>query len=295
MRIAFLGLGTMGAPMATNLVRAGHDLVVWNRTASRTAPLCALGARNAASPREAVLDRELVITMLADEHALHAVLHGEDGALAGLSRGAIVVDMSTAGREAVLTADADVRAQGGRFLDAPVSGTRGPAIAGKLLVLVGGDAATLEIARPALAAFGEVRHVGKVGDGGATKLVLNGLGAQMLAALASVLGLAGRLGLPRTQTLDLILAGPFSSPTYLAKRPRLLSADPGADPDFTITLWEKDQRLVLEEAARQSYAMPQLEAVRALLQVAIEHGRGDEDMAAIMVELEPRGRAGVIS
>ena len=291
MKIAFLGLGTMGAPMATNLLRAGHDLVVWNRTPSRAAPLCALGARAAVSPRQAVLDRELVITMLSDEHALDEVLDGEDGVLAGLAQGAILVEMSTVGRAAVLAADAAVRARGGRFLDAPVSGTRGPAIAATLLVLVGGDAEVLELVRPALSALGQVRHVGKLGDGSATKLVLNGLGAQMLTALTSMLGLADRLQLDRAQVLDLIMAGRFSSPSFIDKRQRLLSETPGADPDFKISLWEKDQRLVLEEAARQDYAMPQLAAARGLLQAAIADGLGDEDMAAIIKQFTPSGAA----
>ena len=282
MRVGFLGIGTMGAPMAKHVLAAGHALAVYNRTRARTEPLAAAGARVAATPADAARDAELVITMLSDERALDAVLAGDDGLLAGLSPGAIVVEMSTIGRAAALDAAARVAARSARFVDAPVSGTRGPAIAGTLLVMAGGEAAVVEAARPVLAAFGRVVHVGPVGSGAAMKLVLNGLGAQMLTALCSMLGLADRLGLDRARVLDVVQGGAFASPTFAGKRPRLLSDAPGADPDFTIALWEKDQRLVLEEAARHGYALPQLEAVRAVLQRALALGLGDEDMAAVV-------------
>lgn len=281
MRIAFLGLGTMGEPMAHNLLAAGHALTVWNRTQGRAAALVRKGAVLAASPRAAVAGAELVLTMLTDEHALTAVLGGEAGALRGLEAGQLFVEMSTIGREAALAAAREVQARGARFLDAPVSGTRAPAIAGKLLVLVGGAKEDYARAEPALAALGAVRHVGKLGDAAATKLVLNGTGAQMLMALASTLGLARRLGLDPSIVFDTIQAGAFSTPLFAGKRERLLGDAPGADPEFTITLWEKDQRLVLEEAARLGYEMPTLEKVHEVMLRAIDAGLGDEDIAAI--------------
>lgn len=281
MRIAFLGLGTMGAPMAKNLLAAGHALTVWNRSPARAESLVAIGAARGSTPRHAVADAELVVTMLSDEHALEAILEGDDGVLAGLPRGAIFVEMSTLGRDAAMSAATRVVARGGRFVDAPVSGTRGPAIAGKLLVLAGGDAADVEAITPALSALGTVIHLGPLGSGAAMKLALNALGAQMLLGLASALGLAARMGVAPEAALDVIMKGPFASPLYQLKRPRLLAKDGGADPDFTIALWEKDQRLALEEAARHGYPMPQLEAVRALLQAAVAQGLGGADIGAI--------------
>jgi 3-hydroxyisobutyrate dehydrogenase-like beta-hydroxyacid dehydrogenase len=291
MRVGFLGLGTMGAPMAGHVLAAGHDLIVYNRTPARADALVARGARRADTPRAAAAERQVVITMLGDERSLEAVLSGPDGLLAGLEPGTVVVEMSTVGRAAALDAARRIAERGARFVDAPVSGTRGPAIAGKLLVIAGGAAPDVELASSVLRAFGTVQHVGPVGSGAAMKLVLNGLGAQMLTALCSVLGLAERLGLDRGTVLDVVQAGAFSSPTFAGKRARLLSPDPGADADFKMGLWEKDQRLVLEEAARQGYAMPQLDAVRALIQQAIDRGLGDEDMAAIIRVFEPSSRA----
>jgi 3-hydroxyisobutyrate dehydrogenase-like beta-hydroxyacid dehydrogenase len=180
-----------------------------------------------------------------------------------------------------------VAGRGARFIDAPVSGSRGAAAAGQLLVMAGGVAVDVEAAQPVLERFGRVVHVGPVGSGAAMKLVLNGLGAQMLTALCAMLGLADRLGLDRAAILDVVQGGAFASPLFAVKRPRLLAQEPGADPDFKIALWEKDQRLVLEEAARHRYPMPQLEAVRALLQEAVARGLGEQDMAAVIRLFEP--------
>jgi 3-hydroxyisobutyrate dehydrogenase-like beta-hydroxyacid dehydrogenase len=282
MRVGFLGLGIMGVPMARHLLAAGHELTVYNRTAARAAPLAAAGARVAASPRQAASDAELVVTMLSDERALAEVLGGVDGVLAGLRPGAILVEMSTIGRAAALEAAAQVPARGARFIDAPVSGSRGPAQSGQLLVMAGGAETDIEAARPVLECFGRVVRVGPIGSGAAMKLVLNGLGAQMLTALFAMLGLAERLGLDRAAVLDVVQGGAFSSPIFGVKRPRLLAADSGADPDFKVSLWDKDQRLVLEEAARQGYPLTQLSAVRALLQEAVARGLGELDMAAVM-------------
>ena len=236
MNLALLGLGTMGAAMARRLVDAGHVLTTWNRT-SRLVD----GAHAASSAKDAVQHAELVITMLSDEHVVRDVLDAAE-----LPEGVLVVEMSTIGRDAALSIGAAVHARGARFVDAPVSGSRGAAQAGSLIVLCGGEVADVERARPALAVLGRVEHVGALGAGAALKLVINALGAQQLIALVSALGLGERMGLDRARTLDLILSGPFAAPSFAMKRARLLSGD-GSDPDFTIALWEKDQRLVLEE------------------------------------------------
>ena len=280
MRIGFLGLGTMGAPMAANLVRAGHSLTVWNRSRQKAEAIA--GATVAATPREAALGNELVITMLADEHALLQVLEGPDGVLAGVGQAALLVEMSTVGRKTALHVADLLHEREARFLDAPVSGSRKPAVEGKLVVLVGGHEADVAFAMPALSALGMVRHVGPLGAGASMKLVINGLGAQLFTALSSSLGLGEKLGLPREATLDLIMQTPFSSPAFALRRERLLRPDAPTPPDFPIRLLEKDQRLVLEEAERMGLRMPALEAVRAELQRAIVLGHGDEDMASII-------------
>ena len=280
MRIGFLGLGTMGAPMASNLVRAGHAVTVWNRSRGKAEAI--ESATIATTPRDAARGSELVITMLADEHALCQVLDGPDGVLAGIGQGALLVDMSTVGRKTALEVADRAHEREARFMDAPVSGSRRPAIDGTLIILCGGQDADVAFATPVLSALGVVRHVGPLGAGASMKLVINGLGAQLFTALGSALGLGEKLGLDREATLDLVMQTPFASPSFALRRGRLLAPDAPDTPDFPIRLLEKDQRLVLEEAARVGLPMPALEAVRGELQRAIELGHGDEDMASII-------------
>ena len=159
MNVAFLGLGTMGAPMAANILKK-HSLTVWNRSPERAAQLVEAGARLAATPAEAVRAAEIVITMLADPAAVRAV--GE-ALLPALAPGAVLIDMSTVDPALARTLDEKARARGARFLDAPVSGTRKPAVDGTLLIMVGGPDEALERARPVLETMGRLKPVGPVG------------------------------------------------------------------------------------------------------------------------------------
>jgi len=192
----------------------------------------------------------------------------------------VVVDMSTADPETARRADAAVRARGGRFLDAPVSGTRKPAVEGKLVIMAGGDPADLERVRPVLELMGRVVHMGAVGQGMATKLVLNGLGAHMMTGFAAMMVLGKKQGLRPRALLDVIGAGAFSSPLYAGKGPRMMARD--FDADFTLRLMHKDQELVLATAGRLGYEMPTLAAIRDVLGRAIEAGYGE----AFVRELE---------
>ena len=280
MNVAFLGLGTMGAPMAANVLRRGHALTVWNRTPGRDAALVEAGARRAATPAEAARGAELVILMLADPAAVRAVVDGPDGVVAGLGRGALVVDMSTVDPATARYADAAVRARGGRFVDAPVSGTRKPAVDGTLVIIAGGDPADVARARPVLEAMGRVVPVGAVGQGMAMKLVLNGLGAHMMTGFAAMLVLGAKQGLAPRTMLEVIAAGAFSSPLYTSKAPRMFARD--FQPDFTLALMHKDQELVLGTAASVGYEMPTLAAIRDVLAQAIAAGFGDGDLSGVI-------------
>ena len=279
MNVAFLGLGTMGAPMAANVL-AHHTVVVWNRSRDRAAPLVDSGARLAASPAAAARGAEVVVLMLADPRAVHAVVDGPDGVLAGLSPGGLVIDMSTVDVVTAREVDAQVRARGGRFVDAPVSGTRKPAVEGKLVIMAGGAADDIERARPVLETMGRIVPVGPVGQGMAAKLVLNGLGAHMMTGLAAMMVLAARLGLDLRAMLEVIGSGAFSSPLFAAKGPRMLARD--FSPDFTLALMHKDQELVIAAAAGLGYPMPTLAAIRAVLAEAIAAGYGDGDLCGVV-------------
>lgn len=274
----------MGAPMAARLLAGGHELVVWNRTASRAAALVEAGATLAISPAEAGRGVDVAITMLADPAALDAVLLGEQGLLAGLPAGALLVEMSTVDPTTSrrIAAAATERAIG--FVDAPVSGTRAPAERGTLLVMAGGAAADVERARPLLELFGRVMHVGEVGQGAALKLVLNGLGVHMMTGLAAMLVLGAKQGLAPRLVLDAIQAGAFSSPSFSGKGERILRGD--FAPDFTIDLLLKDQRLVLDEATRLGYELPTEQAIVAMLERAVAAGFGGLDLCGIVKVFE---------
>jgi len=279
MKVAFLGLGTMGAPMAAN-VGKHHVLAVWNRTAERARPLVDAGARLASSPADAVRGADAVILMLADPIAVHAVVDGPDGVVAGLAPNALVIDMSTVDPATARVTDAKVRARGGRFVDAPVSGTRKPAVEAKLVIMAGGEPADVARARPLLETMGRVVPVGGVGQGMAAKLVLNGLGAHMMTGFSAMLVLAARLGLDLRAMLEVIGGGAFSSPLYTSKGPRMLARD--FDADFTLALMHKDQELVLATAAEHGYEIPTLAAIRDVLAEGIAAGYGDGDLSGIV-------------
>lgn len=283
-RLGFVGLGAMGAPMAWNLHEAGFDLGVYNRTAERMDPFAEAGVRTYDSPAALAADSEAVVTMVTGPEALRAVTLGEDGVVDGLRGDAIVVDASTVSRQATTDVDAGVRAAGGRFVDAPVLGTVGPAERGDLLVLVGADADDLADVRPLLAAFGDVRHVGAVGEGTATKLTVNLLLGVMMEGFSEALAFAEGQALDLDAVLDVIRGGVLGAPLYDAKAPVVRNR--AFDPDFTVDLLSKDLDLVLDAAADATVPLPAVAAARETTSATRGLGHGDEDMAALVKYFE---------
>jgi 3-hydroxyisobutyrate dehydrogenase-like beta-hydroxyacid dehydrogenase len=281
-KVGFLGLGTMGAPMAANLARRGHEVVAWNRTRARADALAASdpAIRVADTPAAAARDAEIVFTMLADPPALEAVVAGPEGVLDGARPGTLLVDLSTVDPATIRALAERAAARGVTLLDAPVSGSRKPAVDGTLLLMAGGDARDVERARPALEAMGRVLHVGPRGAGAATKLVLNGLGAHMMVGYAASLVLAARLGLDPERTAQVIQSGAFSSPLYAIKTAKILDRD--FAPDFSLALMLKDQDLVLATAAAAGVELPTLEAIRAQVARAVAAGLGELDLCAVV-------------
>lgn len=279
-RIGFLGLGTIGEPIANNLRKAGHDLTVWNRTASKADHIVSKGGRLARTPRECATGRDVVFTCLTDERALEAVLEGPDGALAGLARGDTLVDLSTAGTRAARRLSARAADLGVAFVAAPVLGSRLAAQQAQLVVLAGGPAAAREKVRPALhAVSARVIDVDDAAQAALLKLCVNTVGGAMIAALGEALALGASGGLPIWKLVEVIQASPFHSPLYLVKGELVEKGDYA--PRFAVALAEKDQRLAAEAAADQGARMPTSEAVRRLLGDAAGSGRGDRDVAAV--------------
>lgn len=280
MRIGFLGLGTMGAPLANNLRRAGHLVTVWNRTPAKAEPLVKKGARPAASPRECAAGQDLVFTCLADEAAISAVLEGPEGALSAMKPGDLLVDTSTAGVAAAASLDERCRAAGLAFLAAPLLGSRAAAERAQLVVLLGGPPAARERARSAVVAISaRCIELETAVQAALMKLVANAIGGAMITAFAEALALGASGGIDPAKIVEVIQASSFHSPLYLIKGEQILNRD--FEPRFAIRLAEKDQRLAQEAAAAGGVRMPVNAAVRRLFADAVESGRGDRDTAAV--------------
>ncbi|MGO8993819.1 MAG: NAD(P)-dependent oxidoreductase [Polyangiaceae bacterium] len=279
-RIAFLGLGAMGAPMAERLALQGFQVTGWNRSPERTARLAKAGAAVAASPAEAARGADFVVTMLSDAAALDAVLGGAKGLLEGLSPGALVIEMSTSGRAAARRAAKRVARAKGRFVDSPVSGTVGPAERGELLAMVGGSARDVGDARLVLDAMcRRVIHAGEVGQGQALKVLLNGVGAHHFVAFASMLVLGERAGLAREVLVDAFTSGAFASPSYVGKKAKVLARD--FSPEFSLALALKDATLNIELQDEVGLRLDVLRAIARVLDRAVASGLGDLDLYGV--------------
>jgi 3-hydroxyisobutyrate dehydrogenase-like beta-hydroxyacid dehydrogenase len=267
--VAFLGLGRMGSLMAGRVLAAGHELTVWNRTAARTQPLVADGARAAASPAEAAAAAEVVITMLADPAALDAVLGGPDGVAAGIRPDSCLVDMSTVGPAADLAAR-DRLPAGVGFVDAPVMGSVGPAASGELIVLAGGDVDQVE---KILSIFGRVVHCGPAGSGAARKIVLISGAIAGVTLVGELLAVADAFGVPRDAALDGLATGPLAGAVARIR---------STGSDFAVALAAKDVGLATDAAD-----LPQLAAARDWLRAAAAEGAADDDLRTVIEHIHP--------
>jgi len=280
-KLAFLGLGQMGAPMAGRLLAAGHDLTVWNRTAARAARLVERGARPAATPAEAAGGAEAVLTMLADPAALDAVVSGAHGLGSGLAPGTTLIEMSTVGPEAVHRTAAALP-PGVAMLDAPVLGSVPQATEGTLKLFVGGEARVFERWRPVLETLGTPIHLGALGTGAGTKLVANSTLGALMSALGEALALGDALGLDLHRTLEILADSPIGV-TARSKRDHIESGT--YPPRFKLELASKDLRLVTEAASRAGCELPLASAARAWFDAAAAAGFGPLDYSAVIAHI----------
>lgn len=280
-KIGFLGLGEMGTPMATRLLRAGHDLTVWNRSAERTVPLADEGAAVASSPAKAAAGADFVITMLATPEALEQVLFGSDGLATALSPGQVFIDMSTVGPDEVRSAAARLP-EGTSLVDAPVRGSVPQATSGRLEVFVGGTDENYERVRPILELLGTVRHTGGPGSGAAMKLVANLVLGAAIVTLGEALALGDSLDLERGLVLDALADSPIG-PIVRAKRANVESGD--FTPSFKLRHAAKDLRLVTEAATARRRELKQANANRAWLDEAAGRGAADLDFSAVVATI----------
>jgi 3-hydroxyisobutyrate dehydrogenase-like beta-hydroxyacid dehydrogenase len=280
-RLAFLGLGQMGAPMAARLIGGGHDVAVWNRTAERAAALVEAGARQGATPAQAATGAEAVFTMLATPEALDEVLFGEEGAVKGLEDGTTLVEMSTVG-PAAIDRVRERLPEGVAILDAPVLGSVPAATEGTLQLFVGGEAQLFERWRPVLERIGTPRHLGPLGSGAAMKLVVNATLGTLMAGLGEAMALADALGLDQEQALD-VLAGSPIGVTTKSKRGHL--AEGTYPPNFKLALARKDMELVSEAAESLDVDARLAAAARSWFDEADRAGLGPLDYSAVIAHI----------
>lgn len=280
MRVAFLGLGIMGRPMAANLAKAGHEVTVWNRTPGKEVA----GARTASSPREAAAQADVVWICVSNTEAVESVLFGEPGVESSLRPGMIVVDSSTISPAATRQFAERVASRGVDYVDAPLTGSKAGAESGTLIFMAGGKEAVIQKLEPLWKSMGkEVKRMGDIGMGQASKLALNLMIAVMYQGFAEGLTLATRQGIVAETFLGLIQSSMVRSGVVDYKAPFVLRRD--FSPNFPLRLMHKDIHLMLDAAKELGLTLPALERVDEVYEDAVRAGQNDLDYAATITLL----------
>lgn len=256
LKLAFIGLGVMGGPMAGHLARAGHEVTVFNRTGAKAeAWVTKYGGKSAATPKDAAQGAAIVFSCVSNDDDLREITHGEHGAFAGMKPGAIFADHTTASAQVAVELDRVARSKGLSFLDAPVSGGQSGAEQGILTIMVGGDPAAFEIARPAMACYGRaVTLMGPSGAGQKTKMVNQICVVGVIQGLAEGLAFALRAGLDAKRVVDVISKGAATS-WQMENRGHTM-VDDKFDFGFAVDLMRKDLRIAMEEARANGAGLP---------------------------------------
>lgn len=271
----------MGRPMAANLVKAGHNVTVWNRTVGKSVD----GARTASTPAEAANGAEVVWICVSDTKAVEHVLFGPEGVETVLTPGMIVADSSTIAPASTLEFADRVRAKGADFVDAPVTGSKIGAEAGQLIFIVGGREETVQQLQPLFQAMGkQYIRVGETGKGEAAKIAMNMMIAHIYEGFAEALTLSRKLGVPPEKMVELIQASMIRSGVTDYKAPFVLKKD--YSPNFPLRLMLKDIRLMLEAGARSGVKLPGTEVVERIYAQAADAGMKDLDYAATLKLIE---------
>jgi 3-hydroxyisobutyrate dehydrogenase-like beta-hydroxyacid dehydrogenase len=282
MRVALIGVGRMGSAMGARVAGAGHDLVVFNRTRQRAEDLAQrVPARVTDTAREAAMSADVCLVSLADDVAVTSTYLDDSGLIAGLQSGAVVCDTSTVAPATVRSLAPLVGQKNATLIDTPVSGSVSTVESGTLTVMVGGDSAALDQARPVLDAFAKsIFHLGDVGAGATMKLVVNSLVHSLNVSVSEALVLADKAGLDREIVYDIFESGATGAPYVKYKRSAFLR--PGEVPvAFSLALVAKDQELIHDLAQQTGTRMDQAEASRQLVREAIEAGLAERDISEV--------------
>ena len=284
-RVGFIGLGIMGGPMARNLMEAGYGLTVHNRSPEKAEELGEAGATVAETPGEAAENSDVVITMLPDSPQVREVVAGEDGVLEGISQGSLIVDMSTISPVVTEELAEAVKQKGASMLDAPVSGGDVGAIEGTLSIMVGGEEADFERAKPLFEAMGKtITHVGPVGAGQVTKAANQIVVALTIEAVSEALVLGSKGGVSPEKILEVLSGGLAGNKVMEVKREKFLSHT--FEPGFRSELHHKDLGIALAAGREYGVVLPVTAIVDQMLLSMRRKGWGGEDHSALLRVIE---------
>jgi 3-hydroxyisobutyrate dehydrogenase-like beta-hydroxyacid dehydrogenase len=284
-KIAYLGMGTMGRGMAANLIKAGHDVTVWNRSPERCAELVAKGAKQAATPAEAANGAEVIMYCLSDDAAVEDLVWGTGKLLDAVQPGQIVVDMTTL-HPSLSRKEAEAhKAKGAKFLDAPVFGSKNEAANGGLWIVVGGDKDLYECVKPILESLSETTHyMGENGKGASMKLVGNLCVAAEIEALGEAMIMATKAGLNPEDVLGVLHVTDFKTPIFDGVGNALINRD--FSTHFALKLMLKDANLIARFAQDLNVPTPAAAAIRENIKAAVNKGWGEENASAMIKNLE---------
>ena len=292
MRVGFIGLGIMGKPMARNLLKAGHDLVVYDVAPQPAAELAGSGATEGASARDVAARSEITITMLPDGPEVEAAVLGPSGALEGSAPGSVLVDMSSISPLVAQKVGAACNAKGVSFLDAPVSGGEPKAIDGTLAIMAGGPQETFDKVLPLFQAMGSSATLtGPVGAGNVTKLANQIMVAVNIAGMGEALVLATKAGLDPEVVFNAVKGGLAGSAVLSAKAPMVISRN--FKPGFRVRLHQKDLRNALLAAEAMKLPLPFTSLAQQVLVALMNAGRGELDHSAIATFIEDMAKTEV--
>jgi 2-hydroxy-3-oxopropionate reductase len=287
--VGFIGLGVMGKPMAKNLVKAGHSLVVHSRSRGPVDELVAVGAKAVTSPAEVAREAAVVITMLPDTPDVELVVAGSNGVLATLRRDATVIDMSSISPDAARRLAARVTEKGATMLDAPVSGGEVGAIGGSLSIMVGGNKATFDRVKPLLDCLGSpdrIIYLGESGSGQICKICNQIAIGGALVGVSEAMALAKKTGVDAARVRQALLGGFAASRVLDVHGERILTGN--YVPGFRAKLFQKDLKIASEAALANGVAVPATSVVAELVSALVASGGADLDYAAIATVLFER-------
>lgn len=291
MKVAFIGMGTMGAPMALNILTAGHEVVVHNRTREKELPLADAGALRADTPREAAAQAELIITCVSDTPDVEAIILSDEGVIHGAAPGSLVVDMSTISPSATRHISATLSERDVHMLDAPVSGGSEGAKNGMLAIMVGGAADDIQRAMPVLEAMGKtITHVGSIGSGQMTKAINQVILAGTFMGVAEGMVLGMKAGLDMQKVIAAISSGAAGS--WVLSNRAMNMVNNTYPLGFRTRLHHKDLRIALEAARNMGLTLPASALMDQIENGVIGRGHGDEDMSGIARAIRELGGIG---